>query len=258
MKILFIGDIVGRCGRDIVFDYIDQLKKEYQIDFTIVNGENSAHGKGITKRIYDQFISHGVDCITMGNHSFSKSDIIKDLDDLDNLIIPYNHIKQMGTGVRIYEFNGFRFAVCNILGEAFMSEVAMSPFEAMECIIQDYQDIPFFVDLHAETTSEKLLFAHYYRDYLIATVGTHTHVQTADERLIGGSAYISDVGMCGAFDSIIGRDIDEVIKNRIDNEATRFTVAEGEAQLCAVVIDIDTDKAQATSITRIQIRPKSS
>lgn len=255
MRILFIGDIVGRPGRDIVFANLAKLKTKYEIDFTIVNGENSAHGKGITTKIYDQFLACGVDCITMGNHSFSKSAIIEHLDDLKQLIVPYNHIKGLGKGLRIYTFKGYRFGVCNLMGEAFMSEVSFSPFEAMDRIIAKYPNVPFIVDLHAEATSEKLLFAHYYQKHVIATLGTHTHVQTADERLIGGEAYISDVGMCGAFDSIIGRDIDELISNRIKKQPTHFTVALGPAQLCAVVIDIDINSSQAVAIERIQIRP---
>lgn len=255
MRILFIGDIVGRPGRDIVFTYLDSIKKEYNIDFTIINGENSAHGKGITSKIYDQFINAGVDCITMGNHSFSKSEIIDHLDELDKLVVPHNHIKGYGNSAKLFDVSGFKLCVCNILGEVFMSEVSSSPFESMEEIMKEHGDVAYLVDLHAEATSEKLLFAHYFKDRVLATLGTHTHVQTADERLIGNEAYISDVGMCGVFDSIIGRDIDEMIDNHIYGNATRFTVADGDAQLCAVVIDVDTVNKRATSISRIQIRP---
>ena len=258
MNILFIGDIVGRPGRNIVFDYLSQIKKDYAIDFTIVNGENSAHGKGITKRIYSQLIENGVDCVTMGNHSFSKSDIIEELPKLNRLIVPYNNNRALGTGARIFDIKGLKVCVCNILGEVFMNEVAESPFAAMEDIIKLYPDCVYIVDFHAEATSEKLLFAHYFQDYLLATLGTHTHVQTADERLIGRGAYISDVGMCGAYDSIIGRDIQEVMASHIDKEKTHFTVAEGPAQLCAVVIEVDEKNACAKSIKRIYIRPKSS
>lgn len=258
MRILFIGDIVGRPGRDIVFASLDKLKKDYHIDFTIANGENSAHGKGITSKIYHQFIDAGIDCITMGNHSFSKSEIIESLDSMDRLIVPHNHIKQVGVSARVFDIDGFKLCVCNILGEVFMTEVTCSPYVAMNDILPKYPNASFLVDLHAEATSEKILFAHYYKDKVIATLGTHTHVQTADERLIGNEAYISDVGMCGAYDSIIGRDIDEMINNRIKAANTRFTVASGAAQLCACVVDIDTEEKKAVSITRIQIRPESS
>lgn len=258
MKLLFLGDIVGKAGRDIVFDYIEQLQKDYEIDFTIVNGENSAHGKGITKKIYYAFKDCGVDAITMGNHSFSKSEIIDHLDYLDDLIMPYNHIRQLGKGYELYDVCGLRLCVCNILGEALMSEVAKSPYVSMDEILEETKDKKvdlYFVDLHAEATAEKILFSNIYKDKVHTVVGTHTHVQTADERIIGKQAYISDVGMCGAYDSIIGRDTNEMIRSIILHEQTRFTIAEGPAVLSGVVIEYDEDEKCAKSIERIQIRP---
>ena len=258
MRILFIGDIVGRPGRDIVFANLARLKAEEKIDLTIVNGENSAHGKGITQKIYRQFLENGVDFITLGNHAFSKKEIIPLLPDLDRLIVPFNNPEGLGIGARIYDNGKIRLCIANILGEVFMNPPAFSPFKAMDKIMETYPDCSYFVDFHGEATSEKELFAHYYASKLLVCVGTHTHVQTADERLIKNCAYISDVGMCGAYDSIIGRDIDEVIAARIQEEKTHFKVAVGPAELNAVVIEIDESTKKASSIKRIQIRPESS
>ena len=263
MKILFIGDITTRSGRDAVIANLAKVMADHDIDFTIANGENAAHGKGITSKIYYSLINSGIDCITLGNHAFSKSEIMEDMDKYDRLIRPVNigiH-EDIGQGYRTFGVNGYRICVINIMGSVFMNDVNQSPFEAMshllyqEKIRQKEKADFIFVDLHAEATSEKILFANYFKNELIAVVGTHTHVQTADERIIGNLAYISDVGMCGPYDSIIGRDIDEMVENLIYGNPTRFTPAEGESIFQAVVIEIDESLRKATNIERIQIRP---
>lgn len=263
INILFIGDIVGQDGRNIVFKFLPELKEKYNIDFTIVNGENSAHGKGITSKIYKQFINNGIDAITLGNHSFSKQEIKNDFNDLDRLIRPYNLEieKELGKGFRVFDVKGLKLGILNIMGKVFMHNVFIDPFETMsyllfqEKIREKYKIDLLLVDLHAEATSEKVLFGHYFKNHLIATLGTHTHVQTADDRIIDGMAYISDVGMCGVFDSVIGRDIDEMIESMIYHNKTHYTLAKGEAILCGVVIEIDETTKRATNIERIQIRP---
>lgn len=255
MKILFLGDIVGRCGRNIVFKYIRQLQKDYQIDFTIVNAENSAHGKGITTKIYHQLKDNGINAITLGNHAFSKSEILNTFDELDDLIAPRNNPSVKTSGYQIYDVKGLKLCVANILGSALMHENANDAFSSMNEIINETDADLYFVDLHAEATAEKILFAHYFKDKLTAVIGTHTHVQTADERIIEGMAYLSDAGMCGVYDSVIGRDINEMIDNIILHKETRYTVAEGEAILCGAVIEIDETDKRAVDIKRIQIRP---
>ncbi len=255
MKILFLGDIVGKAGRDIIFHYLPIIKKEEKIDLTIANGENSAHGKGITRKIYDRFKEVGIDCVTLGNHAYSKKEIIEHVDECHDLVFPYNYANDLRKEPKILKVKGLSICICNILGTAFMAENAFDQYRAMDEILTKYKADLYFVDLHAEATAEKILFAHYYSDRLVAVCGTHTHVQTADERLINGCAYITDVGMNGVYDSIIGRDIEEMKAAMIRKEKTRFTVASGPSIFCGVIIEIDEKTKRAISIKRSQIRP---
>ncbi|QIK57566.1 TIGR00282 family metallophosphoesterase [Erysipelothrix sp. HDW6A] len=254
MRILFIGDIVGSSGRQIVVDHLSTIKDKYNIDFTIANAENSAHGKGITKKIYHQLKNAGTDCMTMGNHSFAKREIFDDYDECEDLLIPANiEPLDFGNFYKIYQVKGKSICVVNLYGEAFMNRVGDRPYPYMDEVLEETQCDYYFVDFHAESTSEKMLFAHVYQNDVDAVVGTHTHVQTADERLIGTCAYITDVGMCGAKESIIGRDVEELYNNVILGERTRFEVANGEAFLNAVIIDVDDETMTSTAITRLNL-----
>ena len=259
MKVLFIGDIVGKSGRDIVSSLLYSLKKEYGIDLVIANGENAAHGKGITYKIYKQFIAEGIDYVTMGNHTFSKAEINDHMEEMDRLVIPYNHVKRNSDNYyKLIEYKGLRFILTNLLGSVLIGESNMEAPEAFIEVLNKTSHLHpdfYFVDLHAETTAEKRVFVEYFRDYAKVVIGTHTHVQTADEGLLNGCAFIGDVGMCGAYDSIIGRDVDETIRSHIKKEPTRYTIAEGPGIFCGVVIDIDEKNKKPVSIERIQIRP---
>lgn len=259
MKILFIGDIVGKSGRDIVSSLLYSLKKENDIDLVIANGENAAHGKGITIKIYNELIKNCVDYITMGNHTYSKSEINEHIDEMDRLVVPYNHMKRNSDNYyKIITFKGIKFCLTNILGEALMNETKCNPYdsynEVLNKTIKDNPDF-YFIDFHAETTAEKRIFAEYFKDSAKVVVGTHTHVQTADERMIDDCAFISDVGMCGAYESVIGRDINESILANIKKEKTHYSIAEGDAVFCGVIIEIDDKLKKPISIQRIQIRP---
>ncbi len=260
MKVLFLGDIVGKSGRDCVSSLLHSLVRQYDVDLTIVNGENAAHGKGITYKIYTQFLSLGIDYITMGNHAYSKREIYDHLEEMDDLVMPVNHIfNEDRHSYKIFERKGIRFCLINILGDVLMNDISTDPYEAMTTILEETEDRDidlYFVDYHGETTAEKRLFAEYFRDRIGVFVGTHTHVQTADEQMIGDLAFITDVGMCGAVDSVIGRDIEESLRGRIHHEKTRYTVAEGPSILCGVLIDINEETKKAVSISRIQIRPE--
>lgn len=257
MRILFLGDCVGKKGREVIRDLLSSLKKEYSIDFTIVNGENSAHGKGITKKIYNEFLSLGVDAITMGNHTYSKKEIYESIDSMDKLIVPENINDKVGKGYRIFDVNNKKLCVANILGIALMGDYMSDPFVSFGDILNKTDADIYFVDFHGEATAEKRIFAEYFGKFVQVVVGTHTHIQTADEDILhGDTAFISDVGMCGPYDSIIGRDIDESINRMVNKEMTRYTMAESEAILCGVVIEIDDNTNKPISIERIQIRPK--
>lgn len=256
MKLLFIGDVVGSSGRAVLTQNLAALKEQYSIDCTIVNGENAAHGKGITRRIYHQITSLGVDAVTMGNHTFSKGELLDFIDEADRLVRPMNLLPlEKGKSVRVIDVLGKKLAVVNLCGQVFMDRIEKSPFVCMEEVLNTVEADMFLVDLHAETTSEKITFAHVFGKKCVGIFGTHTHVQTADERIIDGCGFITDAGMCGTWDSVLGRDKDEVIRHLVYHEPTRYTIATGPAVLCGVVITIDDETLRTTAIERIQIRP---
>ena len=259
MRILFIGDIVGKSGRDIVSSLLYSLKKEYGIDLVIANGENAAHGKGITYKIYKQFIAEGIDYVTMGNHTFSKAEINDHMEEMDRLVIPYNHVKRNSDNYyKLIEYKGLRFILTNLLGSVLIGESNMEAPEAFIEVLNKTSHLHpdfYFVDLHAETTAEKRVFVEYFRDYAKVVIGTHTHVQTADEAIIHDCAFLTDAGMCGTYDSIIGRDINETIECVIHQECTSYTIAQGAAIFCGVIIDFDEETKRPVHIERIQIRP---
>lgn len=256
MKILFLGDVVGAVGRDLVQSHLAQIKQQEQIDLTIINGENSAHGKGITSKIYHQFTSWGVDIVTLGNHAFSKGEILMTMAECSHLIRPFNFPEcKIGKGYDTVIVKGLSVTVINLSGKVFMDRIEETPYAAMKRILQEVKSDIYFVDLHAEATAEKSIFWNIFRDKVQVVVGTHTHVQTADERIQDGSAFITDVGMCGVYDSILGRDTQEVLGYTIYNELTHYTPATGEGLLCGVVIEIDEITKKTVAIKRIQIRP---
>lgn len=256
MRLLFIGDVVGSSGRAVLQEHLANLKNQYKIDCTIVNGENAAHGKGITRRIYNQIKALGVDAITMGNHTFSKGELLEFIDEAEGLVRPMNLLPlNKGKSAVVVNVLGKRLAIVNLCGQVFMDRVERSPFDCMEEVFQQIEADMYFVDFHGETTSEKITFAHVYGDRCVGICGTHTHVQTADECIIQGCGFISDAGMCGAYDSVLGRDKHEVIQHMVHHQPTRYTIATGPGILCGVVITIDEKTLRATEIERIQIRP---
>ena len=257
MNILFLGDIVGRSGRQAVISNLSSLKKKYDIDFTVANAENAAHGKGMTGKIYSSLKAAGVDVITLGNHAFSKSEIIEKMNDCVDMIRPANmEPLQYGHSCIVKKCGNMTVGVINLMGSIFMNSVTEPPVPCMKQLLKTVHADCILVDLHAEATSEKQMFFQYFRNEVTAVIGTHTHVQTADEMIKDGCAFMCDAGMCGSYDSILGRDIDEVIHHNILNEATRFIPAEGPAVICGCVISIDDATHRATAIERIQMRPE--
>ena len=256
LRVLFIGDIVGKAGRTVFFSQLPALRVKWNYDLLIVNAENSAHGKGITSKIYDELVAAGVDCVTLGNHAFSKDNIYSFIDQAHRLVRPANMLPAgIGQPALIIPWQNHRIGVYNIYGNIFMDQADGDPYTAMDHLLEQYPSDIRIVDIHAEATSEKYLFMNRFKDRVQMIVGTHTHIQTADEQINGCCAFICDVGMTGPYKSILGRDTDEVIRHVIEHEPTRYTISDNEAMLCGVVTDIDIDAGRAVSIQRIQIRP---
>ncbi|HET7579697.1 MAG TPA: TIGR00282 family metallophosphoesterase [Bacillales bacterium] len=256
MKLLFIGDIVGSPGRRILTDYLPRLKRKYQPTLTIVNGENAAGGKGITEKIYKQFLDLGAQVITMGNHTWDHREIFEFIDDAPWLVRPANYPEGTpGQGMVFVKINDIEAAVINLQGRTFLPPLD-SPFLKADELIDraKKRTSVIFVDFHAETTSEKQAMAWYLDGKISAMIGTHTHVQTADNRILPkGTAFMTDVGMTGPYDGIIGTDREAVLKRFLTHMPVRFEVPGGREQLSGVVLDIDSKTGVARSIDRIMI-----
>jgi len=257
MRILFIGDIVGRPGREYLTNNLGRIKREYKIDVCIANGENASHGKGITLNSAETLNMCGVDVITLGNH-WTGRDMSTVFDDFEYMVRPANFpSSHPGEGSLVFDCGRARVGVINVQGRVYMDPLD-SPFDAadreVEKIKEDCDLI--LVDFHAEATSEKAALAYYLDGKVTAVLGTHTHVQTADEKILkGGTAFISDVGMTGVEDSILGVE-SEIIVNRFARLKTgKFELAEGRVQFNGVVIEADERTGKAIGIERINIRP---
>lgn len=255
MKILFIGDIVGSIGRRAVANKLNGIKNKYGIDLTIANAENATHGKGTSHSHYEDLLSYGVDVMTSGNHFLRNRDVFNDCYDYSLLVRPLNmHHTTPLKGTTVVMVGDISIRVTNLLGRVYMDNSVENPFDALQRVIEieEKTDV-HIVDFHAEATGEKCSLANAFAGKVTAVFGTHTHVQTADERIIGGTAFISDVGMCGAYDSIIGDSIEPVVKKTWTGLPALFTVPdEGRSILSAVVLTLD-DKFKPVSIERISL-----
>lgn len=257
MKILFVGDVVGSPGRKMLQDYLPKLKQKYQPHVTIVNGENAASGKGINEKIYKQFLEWGAQAVTMGNHTWDKKEIFEFIDQADYLVRPANFPADTpGKGLVFVKSNNVEIAVINIQGRTFLPPLD-DPFRKVDELIDlaKKRTNIIFVDFHAEATSEKQAMAWYLDGRVSAMVGTHTHTQTADERILPkGTGYITDVGMTGPYEGILGVEKDSVIKRFLTNLPVRFEITtEGSAQLNAFLVDIDTSTGKTKKVERILV-----
>lgn len=257
MKVLFIGDIVGSIGRDAVEKYLPRLKKKYGVDVVIANGENAAAGRGITRAIYNDLLQMGVDVITMGNHTWDNKDIFDFIDDADYLIRPANFSKEApGRGMVQVSKNGVTISVINLHGRVFLP-AHDDPFAmAEELVAEARKTSPLvFVDFHAEATSEKIALGWHLDGQASVVVGTHTHVQTADNRIYpNGTAYITDVGMTGPYDEILGMKKESVIYRFQTNMPTRFEVPKaGREVLSAFFVELDDKTGKAIRQERVLI-----
>ncbi len=257
MNILFIGDVVGSPGRNMVSEYIPKLKEKYRPHVTIVNGENAAAGKGITEKIYRGFLEAGAQAVTLGNHTWDNKEIFDFIDEAKYMIRPANFPENNpGKGIVYLRVNSSEVAVINLQGRTFLPAIDC-PFLTAEKLVREAKErTPFvFVDFHGEATSEKQAMGWFLDGKVSAVVGTHTHVQTADERILpGGTAYITDVGMTGPYDGILGVEKDVVLKRFLTGLPVRFEVPKkGRVQLSAVFIELDDKSGLAKRIERILI-----
>lgn len=260
IKILFFGDMVGKPGRFAVRDFLAQYQENY--DFIIANGENASHGFGLTLKNYNNLLDFGINCITSGNHIWDKKDIWEYIDTAENLVRPLNYPKgTRGQGWRIFEIaNGVKIGVINFLGRVFMSPVDSQWELAKEAIEEIKKETPIvIIDFHAEATAEKICFAKYCSELgASAFFGTHTHVQTADEKILNDKmAYITDAGFCGASDSVIGMEYKASLNRFLTCMPERYDVADSkEVQINAAEVEIDTATGYAVAIKRISCNSK--
>ena len=257
-RILFIGDIIGGTGRGAIRELLPEIIQQYSPNFIIANGENLAGGNGLTKETADEMFSYGVNFLTTGNHVWDNKEILDFIDSYDKIIRPANYPEGApGKGYAVIDSNSdhiLKIGVFNLSGRIFM-EPLDNPFSVADKIIPKLREETniIILDFHAEATSEKMSMGWYLDGRISAVLGTHTHVQTADETILPNhTAYITDVGMTGPINSVIGVKKDPVIKKFLTQMPAKFDVAKGDVRLCAVIIDIDPITGNATAIERLQ------
>jgi metallophosphoesterase (TIGR00282 family) len=257
LKLLFIGDIVGKVGRLTTKALLPTIVERYKIDLVIANGENAAGGFGLTDKIVSEIFNYGIHILTTGNHVWDKKEFISQISKEDRVLRPFNYPPGVpGFGSIIYTTpHNNKVAVVNLMGRVFMSNVDC-PFRVGKEEIERLSTMTkiIIVDFHAEATSEKIAFGYFIDGKVSAVIGTHTHVQTADEKILaGGTAYITDVGMTGPYHSVIGIEKEQIIQRFLTHIPVRFETAKGEGIFSAVVVEIDDKTGKSTAIQRLQI-----
>lgn len=257
MRVLILGDVMGRPARRAVRDLVPSLIDKEEIDLVVANAENAAGGMGVDLKSAKELLSAGVQVLTSGNHIWKKKEIYPFLDEQESLIRPANYpAGAPGKGWCVWQHNGLRALVINLQGRVFMPNHVDDPFRCVDEILkqQGSQSPVVIVDMHAEATSEKYAMGWYLDGRASIVFGTHTHVQTADERILpGGTAYITDLGMCGPFDSVIGMEKETVIRGFITQLPRQFEVAQDNVVLQGVIADIDDENGRAHAIRRLRI-----
>ena len=255
VRILFLGDVVGEPGRTAVIARLPELKQKLAIDFIVINGENAAGGRGITPKITIDLLRAGVSVITTGDHIWDQKEIFAFLETEPRLLRPINYPSGTpGAGTIVLETAKGKIGVINVQARTFMQPILDNPFPAVENAVAQMQTETkmILVDAHGETTSEKMALGRFLDGKVSAVIGTHTHVQTADEQIFpGGTAFMCDAGMCGPVNSILGRAIDPIVKRFISNVPAIFPVADGEVRLRGAVIDVDENTGRAMRIVRV-------
>ncbi|MDR1885130.1 MAG: TIGR00282 family metallophosphoesterase [Synergistaceae bacterium] len=255
MRILFVGDVFGRPGRTALIGGLPELRaKEGYFDFVVINCENAAAGFGMTERLMNEMFDAGVDVMTSGNHIWDKKEFVPVLDREPRALRPANYPPGApGRGFGVFEKNGRRLAVINLQGRAFMPEVDC-PFRTADSIIPALGCRVIFVDFHAEATAEKIAMARYLDGKVSALVGTHTHVQTADESVLPlGTAYLTDAGMTGAHGGVIGMKYDSVLPKFLTGVPSKFEVDDSDVRLQGAIVEVDEETGRACDIRRVQM-----
>jgi metallophosphoesterase (TIGR00282 family) len=255
LTILFLGDIVGEPGRTAVMAQLPRLKESLAVDFIVVNGENAAGGRGITPKITIDLLRAGVSVITTGDHIWDQKEIISFIDTEPRLLRPVNYPPGApGSGAIVLETAKGKVGVISVQMRTFMQPILENPFPAVEAAVaaMRLQTSVIFVDAHGETTSEKIAIGRFLDGKVSAVIGTHTHVQTADEQIFpGGTAFLCDAGMCGPANSILGRAVEPIVNRFISNLPALFPVAKGDVRLCGALVSIDETTGRALGIMRI-------
>ncbi|MBQ9836253.1 MAG: TIGR00282 family metallophosphoesterase [Akkermansia sp.] len=256
MKVIFLGDVVGEPGRLAMYRALPELREEFGADAIVVNGENAAGGKGITPRIAQEFLESGVDAITLGDHVWDQSDLIPWIDSAPQVLRPFNLQENTpGAGSIIISTPAGKLGILCLQGRTFMRPGAENPFTRGQAEAQRMRSAgaqAILVDIHAEASSEKIALGYHLDGYVSAVLGTHTHVQTSDARLLpGGTAYLTDAGMCGSLNGVIGREAAPVLSGYITGMPCKFPIGGWPAMVSGVCITIDTETGRATEITLI-------
>ena len=261
MKVLFIGDIYGRSGRTALEKYLPLIKERYEVDFTILNGENATHGRGLSLKNYNDIKKSGVDFITLGNHFLDNEEISLILMKEKDIVRPSNLSNfNEGEGTRVVNVNVTNIRITNVIGRVYVNAkkfTITNPFDSLDRIVAHSKEKVHIIDFHGEATGEKKSFAKYFDGRVSAILGTHTHVQTADNQVFNnGTAYISDVGYCGAYDSVLGVNNKHAIAFSKDQDFSSNSPAESdELEFSAVYLDIDDLTGKTNAIKRIYLTP---
>jgi len=255
LKLLFLGDIVGEPGRRAVTDFLPTFRREREVDFVVVNGENAAAGRGITPRLTIDLLRAGAAVVTTGDHIWDQKEIVSYIDTEPRLLRPINYPAHTpGQGSIILDTPKGKVGVINVQGRTFTNPPLENPFVMIEELVEEMREQTrvIFVDVHAETTSEKIAMGRFLDGKVSAVVGTHTHVQTADEQIFrGGTAFLCDAGMCGPSESILGRSIEPVVNRFMTSMPAQFPIAKGPVKIHGALIEIDENTGKAVSIKRI-------
>ena len=257
MRILAVGDIVGENGLKKAGEVLPILKKEKNIDFVVVNGENVAGGMGITHKLYKEILRMGADVVTLGNHTWAKKDVFSFIEEEERLIRPANYSKGLlGKGYVIVDCKDKKIAVMNLIGRTEMSVLSENPFTKADEIIEEVKekvDI-IVVDFHAEASAEKIAMGYHLDGKVSVMFGTHTHVQTADETILeNGMGYITDIGMTGPITSVIGMDVEASLKRFQTSLPERYKLAEGKCELCGCIFEVNDETCRTMKIERVKM-----